>query len=319
MPLSEQEGHCIELVCKYLSSIIAGGWKVKSLLDELYNNEPTPEVIVSNGKATAAIEVKRLIGDSISQEYRKYIQFCWNYLVPSCGGHYTLTPPSDFQMPMDVKLLKHVKLEIENVAPDLGVGQSGAIKIIRSGRISLSGKSSPPRIDCEHGGPLSELLSPIQEQVSGKFLLIDEGWEHSFVTQEYRLAFQNAVVEACKRRLCGDANPFNWYEEWKLERFPDGSDNGEDDAGVVQIWACTPAKAVRESVGECISMVLTNALRKFRHRWADYHILVLDRLTYAPEQFVFEVIKAFGADELTGLDYIFLVDNDNMIQCYPDA
>ena len=207
MPLSKQEAHCIELACEYLSSIFGGSWAVEKLLDELYDEDPTPEVIVSNRKNTAAIEVKRLTGDSVSQDYAKYHQYCQSFLVPSCGGYYTLTPPNDFHLPMDVKLLKHVKREIENVAPTLGVEQSGAIKVMRSGRISLVGKTSPPMIYCLHGGPLSDLLSPIQDQISGRFMLVDEGWEHSFFTQECRLAFQNAVVEACKRRLSGDTTP----------------------------------------------------------------------------------------------------------------
>jgi hypothetical protein len=100
---------------------------------------------------------------------------------------------------MDIKLLRHVKYEIDRLAPTLRVGQSGAIKIVRSGYISLASKSSPSMISCLHGGPLSDLLSPIQEQINGRFMLVDEGWEHSFVTQECRLSFQNAVVEACKR------------------------------------------------------------------------------------------------------------------------
>lgn len=318
MSLSKQEAHCIELACKYLSSIFGGSWAVERLLDELYDEEPTPEVIVSNGKDTAAVEVKRLTGDSVSQDYIKYHQYCQSYLVPSCGGYYTLTPPNDFRLPMDIKLLKHVKREIENVAPTLGAEQSGAIKIMRSGRISLISESSSPMIYCLHGGPFSELLSPIQEQISGRFMLVDEGWEHSFVTQECILAFQNAVVEACKRRLCDDATPFNWYEEWELARLPDGS-NGEDDAGVVHIWTCTPAKKVRESVAECVYMVLTNALRKFKERWAYCHVLVLERCTYAPYQFVSEAIEALEADEIRDLDYILLVDNDDTIQCYPSV
>ena len=75
MPLSKQESHCIKLACEHLSSKFGGSWTVERLLDELYDEEPTPEVIVSNEKNTAAVEVKRLTGDSISQDYRRYIQF----------------------------------------------------------------------------------------------------------------------------------------------------------------------------------------------------------------------------------------------------
>ena len=65
VPLSDQETHCVQLTCEYLSSSVGGSWKVQSYPDELYPAEPTPEVIVTNGSVTAAIEVKRLTGDSI--------------------------------------------------------------------------------------------------------------------------------------------------------------------------------------------------------------------------------------------------------------
>ena len=113
---------------------------MERLIDELHPEEPTPEVIVTNEKDTAAIEVKRLMGDSVSQEYIKYHQYCLDFLVPSCGGHYTLTPPDDYHLPIDIKLLKHVKREIERVAPTLRAEQSGAVKILRSGHISLASR-----------------------------------------------------------------------------------------------------------------------------------------------------------------------------------
>ncbi len=290
---------------------------MKQLLDDLYDEEPSPEALVTNGKVTAAIEVKRLTGDSVDQAYYSYYQYCLDFLVPSCGGYYTLTPPINFHFPMDIKLLKHVKREIERIAPTLEIKQSGAVKLLRSGYISLAGESVSPLIYCLHGGPLSELLLPIQKRIRGRFMLVDKGLEHSFVTQQCRQAFQNAVVEACERRLKGDITPFNWFEEWELERLPDGND--DETTGVVHIWACTPARSVKNSVAECVYMVLINALSKFNKKWADYHVLALDRLTFAPDQHVSEAIAIVEADELNVLDYIFLVDNDDIVQCYPST
>ncbi len=318
MPLSKQEAHCVELACGYLSSIFGGNWAVERLLDELYDEEPTPEAIVTNEENTAAIEVKRLTGDSVFEAYIRYHKYCQRFLVPSCGGYYTLAPSNDFHLPMDIKLLKHVKREIERVAPTLGAKQSGAIRILRSGYISGGSKCKSPLIYCLHMGPLSDLFAPILEKINGRFMLVDKGLEHSFVTQQGRQAFQNAVVEACERRLKGDATPFSWHEEWKLEKLPD-IDDEKDNGGVVHIWTCTPAREVRESVTECVYMVLTNALRKFKKCWADYHILVLDRVTYAPNQFVFGAIEELEANEIKDLNYILLVENDDVIQCYPSA
>ena len=318
MSLSEQESHCIKLTCDHLSSILGGKWAIDSILDELHNDEPTPEVLVTNGDISAAIEVKRLTGDSVSQDYYKYLLYCERHLVPSCGGYYTLTPPANFHLPMDIKLFKHIQREIERVAPTLGTEQSGAIKVPRRGYISLGSKTASPLIYCVHAGPISELLTPVVEQIKGRYMLVDEGLEHSFVTEECRRAFQDALVAACKRRLDGDTTPFCWDEEWELERLPDGI-NEEKDNGAVHIWTCTPARVVKDSIAECVYMVLTNALRKFEKRWARYHILALDRETYAPDQYITEAIEALETDELNGLDYIVRIDGDDLVQCYPSG
>lgn len=80
-------------------------------------------------------------------------------------------------------------------------------------------------------------------------MLIDEGLEHSFITQECEDAFEEAVVAACKRRLKGDIGPFNWYEEWELVRIDnEGGENG------VWIIATTNARSMQESVEQCVQV-----------------------------------------------------------------
>ncbi len=123
-------------------------------------------------------------------------------------------------------------------------------------------------------------------------------------------------MAACESPLYGITKPFNWDEEWELKRLPDDISE-EKDNGAVHIWTCTPARAIRESVAECVYMVLTNALKKFEKRWARYHILALDRETYAPDQYITEAIEALETDELNGLDYIVRIDGDDLVQCYP--
>ena len=62
MALSEQEARCVEFALNFLSEHYGGCWTIEQYLDDLHPSEPTPEVIVSNGEKTAAVEVKRLRG-----------------------------------------------------------------------------------------------------------------------------------------------------------------------------------------------------------------------------------------------------------------
>lgn len=312
MPLSDQETRCIELTCEYLSSAVGGSWTPQSYPDELYPAEPTPEVIVTNGRVTAAIEVKRLTGDSIDQAYLESLLSNQKFLVPSYGGYYTLEPPVDFRLLMDINLRRHVKREIERLAPTLRLGEAGAVRVPRKGHISLISEFGPPYIYCNHGGPYSKVMQPLLERIDGKFMLVDEGLEHSFFTDEGRSAFYDAVAAACERRLKGDASPFGWYEEWQLTRLDD-----EEDKDGVWIIAVTKARDMRESVAECVYTILENALRKFAEkRWADLHVVVLEKSTYAPERLVAEAMAALEPDEVRDVNFILLVDGDSVVPCY---
>jgi hypothetical protein len=216
MPLSEQERHCVELACRYLAEHYGGSWSVEKYLDDLNPSEPTPEVVAGNGQKRAAIEVKRLTGDASLQEYAASLRSNEKYLTPSCGGSYYLNPPVDFRLPMDTALRRLVKREIERVAPTLSPGQKGAIRIPRRGHISLISESGPAFIYCLHQGSGADLMSGLKDKITGMFMLVDEGLEHSFVTQECRAAFEEAVATACERRLRGNTDPFGWDEEWEL-------------------------------------------------------------------------------------------------------
>ena len=90
MPLTHQESRCIELASEHLGTLYGGSWRVMDgpPLDDLHPSEPTPEVIVGNGRTTAAIEVKRLTGDSVFQAYKESVLSLHRSLVPSCGGYY---------------------------------------------------------------------------------------------------------------------------------------------------------------------------------------------------------------------------------------
>ena len=320
MPLSDQENLCAQFTCDYLSSSIGGNWIIESYPDDLYPSEPTPEVIVSNSSVSAAIEVKRLTGDSMSQVYRESLLANQKYLVPSCGGYYTLNPPVDFRLPMAIALRKLVKQEIERVAPGLSYGESGVIRIPRFGHIALISDTGPSFVHCVHGGgPFSELLGPIVERVNGKFMLVDEGLQHSFFTDEGRTAFHDAIVAACGKRLEGDSSTFSWHEEWELTRLKEDDKEEVDDGKKDGVWiiAATEARNMVESVAECVYVVLTNALRKFVKRWADLHVITLDKSTYAPEQFVTESIASLEPDELKDVDLILFIDDGKVAQCYP--
>lgn len=317
MPLSEQENRCVEYACEFLSSSFGGHWNVESYLDELNPMEPTPEVVVTNGEITAAIEVKRMTGDSAYQKYAQSLLSNQSYLAPSCGGYYYLQPPVDMHPPIDNSLRRQVKREIERVAPTLKPEEKGVLSIPRSGHISLISERNPPMILCSHGlGGYSDLFRPLLERLEGRFMLVDEGLQHSFFTDEGKEAFYDAITSACKRRLEGDSSSFYWNEEWQITRLKDDEESEGEKEGV-WILACTEARSVPEAMVECLQNVLDNALRKFVKRWARIHILVLEQSVNTHAQLISDIVGGLSPTQLPNIDYVLLVTKSKIVQCYP--
>jgi hypothetical protein len=316
MPITEQEARCIDLTCSHLATLYGGDWRPlgQVSLDDLYPSEPTPEVIVGNGHGTAAIEVKRLTGDSVFQAYKESIFSLQRSLVPSCGGYYWLSPPQDFRLPIDLALRRQIKKEIERAAPRLAVGESGPVRIPRQGQIVLISESGPPYIHCHHDDSRG-LLRPLLDHVAGQFFLIDEGLEHSFVTDEGRGAFYRAVATACQVRLEGNSAPVTWYEEWELTR----GDNDDKQDGV-EIIAVTEARDMHSSVAESVYAMLEKGQKKFAaKRWAERHVLVFESSIHAPPHLVTSVVGSLEPEELQGIDLLLLVDGSELVQCHPRA
>ena len=313
MPLSEQERCCIEFACRDLGERYGGSWSIQQYLDDLNLPEPTPEVIVSNGERTAAVEVKRLIGDSTYQEYVASLLSNQKFLVPSCGGSYYVNPAVDFRLPMPADLRRIVKREIERVAPTLDPGQKGAIRILRQGHVSLISESGPSFISCLHGEPYSGLMDQLKGKIAGKFMLIDKGLEHSFFTQDCKAAFEEAVAIACKKRLKGETGPFSWYEEWELARIDDVGDKNAQDG--VWIIATTDARSMQESTDQCVHTILSKAMQKFRkRRWADLQIIVLETSGLVPASLAAHSVETFKPIDRELIDHFLLVEGEDVFE-----
>jgi len=313
MPLSEQERRCIEFACRDLEKHYGGSWSIQQYLDDINLPEPTPEVIVGNSEKTAAVEVKRLIGDSTYQEYIASLLSNQKFLVPSCGGSYYINPAVDFRLPMPADLRRVVKREIERVAPALDPGQKGAIRIPRQGHVSLISESDPSFVSCLHGEPYSGLMDRLKGKITGSFMLIDKGLEHSFLTKECKVAFEKAVAIACKKRLEGETGPFSWYEEWELARIDDVGDEHARDG--VWIIAATDAMSMQESTNQCVHGVLRKAMQKFRNRrWADLQIIVLETSGLVPASLAAHSVETFQPIDRELINHFLLVEGEDVFE-----
>lgn len=313
MPLAEQESRCVELACRHLAEANGGTWVISDDLDEQNPSEPSPEVRVTNGITTAAIEVKRIIGDEAYLTYRESFYSLVRYLTPSCGGNYILNPALDFRLPMEPGFRKHVRREIERVAPTIAHEETGAIQIPRQAFISHLTETGPGHISCYHNST-GHFIQEVSPRLKEKFQLVDGAlWEHSFVTDEAKQEFQDAVFAACERRSDGDPGPFSWTEEWELIR---GAKDAEDGVWLI---VSTGARDVYGTLLEAVSITLEKARTKFEdRRWADIHMVVFDRasvlITVAG---VAGIAAEFDPEDLGAIDVILVADGNEISQVWP--
>jgi hypothetical protein len=151
----------------------------------------------------------------------------------------------------------------------------------------------------------------LREKVTGKFMLVDEGMEHSFITQECKDTFEEAVIAACKRRLEGNIDPFNWYEEWELARIEDEGGHRAQDS--VWIIATTNARSMQESVDQCVHAVLGKAMKKFTKKpWADLQVVVLESSGLAPADLAALSVETFESKDRGLIDHFLVVEGEKV-------
>lgn len=331
MALTPQERRCVELACRWLEQNKGSQWRIAlgPSLDELHPNEPSPEVLVTDGTRTAAIEVKRLTGDGEFDAYIEATLSLRRSLAPSCGGHYFLNPPSDFRIPMDKTLLKRLRKEIERVAPTLALGQSGAIMLRRRGRLVLSSPKGRGQVICAHGS-----LVVFDGEVEGVFFLNDEDeHDHSFVTDDVRRAFRETLAAACRRCLTDGSSDVEWTEEWELARADEPASDGEEPdeegrpsaagRGSVEVVVGTASRDMFDANEEAVQRMVAQAREKFRHRsgrWADLHVAVLDSkgLMLRP-RIIAAVLDSMSLAELEPLDLVLLKHHRSLARVWPSA
>ncbi len=307
MALTQQELRCIELVCDYLGSVYGGTWRLTRDLDEENLSTPSPDAEVSNGTITAAVEVKRLMGDASARKHSTSHSWLFKYLGPTYGGRYHLWPCSGFRLPIKRSFIDTIKTEIERVGKEIAPGQNGAIRIARSGELTCISKHEGQFINCWHAGQTDEVVRELSPYVTGIYYLSDgdqtNRWCHSFITGDARREFQCRLLGACDQSDNGRPVVVNWEEEWKLTRSATSTEDGVFVSAMHGGWV---EPGLREEVQEA----LDKAAPKFNQPLADMHVIMLERV--GPSNAAADdVQRLLPTLSLPGnVDLILLIDGD---------
>jgi hypothetical protein len=310
MRLTDQERRCIELACDHLGRTRGGSWAIpRDETLQAAHPGPTPELVVRSERESAAVEVKRLVGDAEFLAFMEAVLSLERGLLPPGGGSFSLVPGLGQHLPLPDPLRRAVKKEIARVGPTLGPGQSGVLCVPRNARIQRLGGDGPGFIYCDHPDT-DGLWRDLGVRFRGSFRLLD-GWlgRHSFASAEGRERFLAAIGRGCAASLAEPLGfvPVTFEEEWKLTRLEDGPQG-------IFVAASTRARAPRAILAECARAMLAAARAKFRGlRWADLHVVVLDEQVLGPDfpldipGVVREVLGGLDPDGVEDIDLVVLV------------
>ncbi len=311
MALTAQELRCIDLACGHLASVYGDSWRVTRELDSEDPSDASPEVEVTDGRATAAIEVKRLTVAEL-QQYHGWKPSLERFVAPNCPGQFLLMPPSYFRLPLASPTMRHLRKEIARVAPTIPPEKSGAVLIRRNGYVVKLNDRLPGRIWCTAHNS-NENLQGIEARLDGWYYLIhdDNPWEHNFVTDEGRAAWHDSIVAGCQTPTINGR--FSWNEEWELHRL----DDGEVDERHFEILAISDV-FTGDSAVAAVWTTLEKGKAKFQRRWADHHVLVFEsRVPTINAGRLANIAAEFDAEDLGAIEMILLVDGDELTQIWP--
>jgi hypothetical protein len=312
MALTDQEVHCIERACVALASLEGGAWRMVDgpALEDTVRDRPVPEVLVTNGTRTAAIEVKRLAGDDVFQAYREALVSLEKSLAPPSGGYFRLYPNLGFRLPMEQKLRKRIKAEVARLAIGMKPEETRFIKMPRQA-VVIRNRPDGNHVWCCHHS-INDLLQGIGQRVQGTYFLSDLACpEHKFETDNAKADFCAGMISACAIAEGVGSATADWYDEWALN-FMDPDENG------VWVASATVGRDVRTAVEQCVDDMIQRGLGKFQERWGDLHVLVLERFeAMMTTDRVRSVIQLYEAEDLKALDLMLMVEDGNVSQVWP--
>lgn len=125
---TEQELRCAELLRLHLGEASGGEWQ-ETWLDAENPSQPSPDVLLTDGAESFAVEIKQLTDGETIHAHNQAIDSLRGSLAPQGGGTFYLSGPRGITPPLDRALVKELRTAIEEVAPELDIDKSKPLPV----------------------------------------------------------------------------------------------------------------------------------------------------------------------------------------------
>jgi len=280
-------------------------WRVEDWLDEGHPNEPSPDVILTDGCESVAVEIKQLTDGDTFRPHRNSLRSLDNQLALDSPHNYVVIQQPFLVLPRDYQWIKKSKLRSAAAALELRVGESAIVPVRRRATVRFLDGFDRGLVVCQH--QRSDEVIALSGEVDGCYLLQDAGEpEHQFLTEETHSAFKQRLRKACEASRRNGEATIEWSEEWELQRVSDSSE------GVGRVSVIVPVADFEEAAAiESVKKEINSARRKFESKdWAKRNAVALhagqQQSVIAPSLFE-SAIERMDAVEVKPLDSVFLV------------
>ncbi len=310
MPSSRHERQCIQAICQHLQRTLGDGWEVDRWLDDEYPNQRSPDVLLTDGSNSIAIEIKRLTDGDTFHEYEEALQSLYQGLAPDRDRNFTLLPPPSIRLPLGRALVRKLRPRVAAAASGLDADETATVSVPRQATVRYYPRSDGGFIHCSHAR--SDEFLAVSPEVSGAYFVEeDDGPDHQFLSDESRAQFRQILIRACARSQQRGHAQMQWCEDWELQR---GQDSTEGKGGV-HVVAAT-ADFVESAAKRSVEKAVCSAKTKFGAvEWAGRTALAL----HAGEQqhklspsLLEAAIDRLRPSDLQPIDSVFFVDGTDV-------
>ena len=312
MPPSDQERRCADVICDSLNEATRREWTVEAWLDDEHPNESSPDVLLTDGTESIAIEIKQLTDGNVFHEHDQYMQSLHRRLASDRDRSYFLTPAPTARLPFPRAWLPRIKRVIADSASALEVGEETVLLLPRHSTLKYYSDFTPRVVVCQHAD--DSRMHVVYPKAAGYFGL-EDGDEpgHQFLSEELRAVFERELGRACDASMRDGQAEVRWHEEWTLRRLPDPPEG----RGGVQVLAAT-ADFLESAAIESVNTAIDDARKKFRSaRWGDRAAVALhagEQQSELPLSTFNAAIARLADADVRPLDAVFLVHGSNVIR-----
>ena len=150
MSPSEQERCCADAILSHLCRNTQREWGVDAWLDDLHPNEPSPDVLLTDGGEELAVDIKQVTDGEVFHDHVNSLRSLDRRLALDTARNYVVTQQPFLPLPRHYQWIRRAKIRNAAAALEISVGGTAIVPIRRRTTVRLLDQSEHRLVVCQH-------------------------------------------------------------------------------------------------------------------------------------------------------------------------